>query len=130
MNNIQFLTLDDVLRNYKYMIELYGGSYGILDLGRLESALAYPRDLYEYENCDIFQIAAAYCYHIIKNHPFVDGNKRTGLLLTITFLEINNIVLEYDFESLYQFAISVADSGLSKEDIAQFFRDGQKIYKK
>ena len=77
---IEFLTLDDVLESHREQIRVYGGSEGLRDLGLLESAIAQPpagfggvplhRDLYE--------MAAAYLFHLVQNHPFIDGNKRVG----------------------------------------------------
>jgi len=125
--NIKFLNTQDVLILYKKVMSRYGGSYGIRDINLLDSAISQAKMLYQYEDCDIFQIAAVYFYHIIKNHPFVDGNKRTGLLATITFLEINNIKVNCDFDSLYQMTISVADSTCTKEEIAKFFSEIQKV---
>lgn len=70
-------------------IATHGGSYGILNEGLLESALARPRNLYAYEQADLFALAAAYGYGIAKNHAFIDGNKRTAFLVMFTFLKVN-----------------------------------------
>lgn len=69
---------------------------------------------------------AAYFFYIIKNHPFVDGNKRTGLLTAITFLEINNYSTDYEMESLYELTLDVADSRLTLDDVTQYFDSNQK----
>lgn len=65
----------------------------IRDKGLLSSALARPQNLFEYESVSIYQLAAAYAFGLVKNHPFADGNKRTALLAAYTFLRINNITL-------------------------------------
>jgi death on curing protein len=70
-------------------IAAHGGSYGVLNAGMLDSALARPQNLYVYEEANIFALAAAYGYGIAKNHAFVDGNKRTAFLVMFTFLKIN-----------------------------------------
>ncbi len=70
-------------------IAAHGGSYGILNEGLLESALARPQNLYAYERADLFALAAAYGYGIAKNHAFIDGNKRTAFLVMFTFLKVN-----------------------------------------
>lgn len=81
-NAMDFLTIDQVCLFHDDAIMMYGGSVGIRDLGLLESALAQPQMvLFGEPLCkDVYEVAAAYCFHIIKNHPFIDGNKRTGML--------------------------------------------------
>jgi len=71
----------------------HGGLPGIRDQGLLNSALARPKNLYQYQEADLFQIAACYAHSLVSNHPFADGNKRTALLATYTFLHINGIHL-------------------------------------
>ena len=73
----------------------HGGTSGVRDQGLLESALARPQNIEAYGNPkpNIFDLAAAYAYGIIKNHPFIDGNKRTGFLLTYIFLRLNGYEL-------------------------------------
>lgn len=67
-------------------------------------------------------MAAAYLFHIIKNHPFLDGSKRTGVLATLTFLDKNGIEIETDFDSLVNLALEVACSNVTKEQIAEFLK--------
>ena len=87
-----FLTLDDILESHQNQIATHGGSHGIRDLGLLESAIAQPEASFggQYLHVDLFEMAAAYLYHLVMNHPFVDGNKRVGLEASLIFLEINN----------------------------------------
>ena len=75
-----FLTLDEVLRIHLDQIERYGGQSGLRDLGLLESAVNMPRASFagRHAHTDLFEQAAAYLFHIVSNHPFIDGNKRTG----------------------------------------------------
>lgn len=82
MKEIEFLTLADILIIHKNQIELYGGEDGIRDISLLLSALAMPNSTFNgnYLHSDIFHMAAAYIYHICKNHPFIDGNKRVALV--------------------------------------------------
>ena len=86
-----FLTLADVIRIHVDQIERYGGLAGIRDLGLLQSALAMPGASYggEWLHRDLFEMAAAYAFHLSQNHPFVDGNKRTALASALVFLEPN-----------------------------------------
>jgi death-on-curing protein len=116
--------LDHVWRLHDRFIDAYGGVGGIRDLGLLESALAQPHaEFFGEPLCaDLYEMAAAYCFHIIQNHPFVDGNKRTGIISALVFLDRNGITLDIDFDSLYEIAISVASSEMSKEQLAEFFK--------
>jgi death-on-curing protein len=103
----------------------YGGSNGVRDMNLLESAIAQPSMFLfgQYVHNDIFHMAAAYSFHIIKNHPFVDGNKRTGIVSALAFLERNGIIMPDDFSSLYNFALEIASSKLDKEQIAEFYKN-------
>jgi death-on-curing protein len=82
-----FLTLDEVLEIHEQQIELYGGSHGVRDMNLLESALGVPQATFggEYLHPTVGAMAAAYLFHITQNHPFFDGNKRTGANAAITF---------------------------------------------
>ena len=96
MKDIVFLNLNDVLRIYKKIIPNSSLTNAVRDLKLLDSAVAQPQITMfgQYLYKDIFEMAAAYFFHIIKNHPFVDGNKRTGLVVAITFLERNEIIVD------------------------------------
>jgi len=123
-----FLTLDEVIEIHRDMIERYGGSFGIRDEGLLESAVAMPQAGFgeQYLHADVFEMAAAYLFHIVRNHPFVDGNKRTGAMAAFTFLKLNQVTLnagELKFERLVRAA---AEGKLGKEKIAEFFRNNSK----
>ena len=80
MVQTRFLTLEQVLRLHKASIDTFGGSHGLRDRGALASALAIPKAGFgdQYLHQSIYDKASAYLYHIVKNHPFVDGNKRSG----------------------------------------------------
>ena len=124
-----FLTQEEVLLAHETQIERYGGSTGIRDLGLLESALAMPSASFggTYLHADIYAMAAAYLFHIVSNHPFVDGNKRTGTVAAITFLDMNGYWFNEQSESdlddaLEALVLSVACGETGKEEIATFFR--------
>lgn len=80
---------------HDYLLELFGGAAGIRDEGGLASALERPKNLFAYSEASMFKLATAYASGIIRNHPFVDGNKRTGLAIALTFLEENG----YQFQA-------------------------------
>lgn len=125
MKAVRYLTVEEVIAIHEYAIREFGGSAGIASIARLESAVAMPRqtmfgeDLYP----DLFSKAAILIYALIKDHPFVDGNKRTGLFALFEFLERNGYTIAASDDDLYQFAIDIATSRLGKEQIAAWLRE-------
>lgn len=119
-----FLTLDDVLESHAEQIATYGGSAGIRDIGLLQSAIAQPEAMFGgiYLHADLFEMAAAYLFHITANHPFLDGNKRVGLEAAILFLEINGQSIDTTDEKLVELVLRVAQGESHKPEIAAFFR--------
>lgn len=119
-----FLTLDEVLALHADQIGRYGGALGVRDLALLQSALAVPRATFagDFLHATIHEMAAAYLFHIVKNHPFVDGNKRTGLIAAIAFLGLNGKMLEADPGELVAIVLGVADGTTDKPDLAVFLR--------
>jgi death-on-curing protein len=118
-----WVTVADAIRLHAMAIARFGGAAGIRDIGLLASALDQPQKAIEYgedKEKEIEYLAATYFFHVIKNHAFVDGNKRTGVLVTTRFLEINGFLLEMDFDTLYQLALDVAESRIKdKKEIAK-----------
>ncbi len=119
-----FLGLDEVVEIHRNMIERYGGIEGIRDVSLLESAVAMPQvgvgD--QYLHSDLFEMAAAYLFHIVRSHPFVDGNKRTGAMTAFTFLTLNRLTLtarESEFERVVR---KVAEGKIDKTKLAEFLR--------
>lgn len=119
-----FLTIDDVLETHAEQIARYGGGEGLRDAGLLESALAQPAAMFEgqYLHADLFQMAGAYLYHLVKNHPFVDGNKRVALEAALLFLEINGHAVEATDEELVDLVLGTAQGQTTKPQIAEFLR--------
>lgn len=119
-----FLDLEQVMRLHASMIERYGGTEGTRDVGLLQSAVAMPLMAYggEYLHADVFEMATAYLYHIVQNHPFLDGNKRTGAATAIVFLAMNGVQIEADEDGLVELTLSVACGQSGKAEIAEFFR--------
>lgn len=122
---ITFLTLDEVLAIHADMIHRYGGSMGIRDAGLLQSAVAMPQASFggEFLHGDLFEMAAAYLYHLVQNHPFVDGNKRVGAASAVVFLIMNGVEPTASEDALEQMVLSVATGQLGKTRIAGFFRE-------
>ncbi len=122
---IILIDVADVIRLHDDVIARFGGMPGLRDRGLLESAVQHPLDVIEYgqeEEHEIHYLAAIYFFHIIKNHAFYDGNKRTGLLTTLTFLSRNGCVLDVDGDELYDLALETARSSRSVQEIAHFFK--------
>lgn len=104
-------------------ISIQGGGSGIRDRGLLESALSRPRNLYQYNNPDLFNLAASYTHGIVKNHPFVDGNKRAGFLAGTAFLELNGFRFAASESLATQAITNLAAGELSEAELAEFFRN-------
>ena len=124
----KFLTLDDALEVHRDQIERYGGTLGVRDNGLLESALAAPQSGFggNYLHADLFEMASAYLFHLVQNHPFLDGNKRVGAAAALTFLVMNGIETKIPNQALVQMVLSVAQGRTEKMVIADFFRQNAK----
>ena len=127
MDQIEFLELSDVMQIHVDQIANYGGSIDIRDPNLLESAIEQPRATYggSYLHAFPFEMAAAYLFHIVMNHPFVDGNKRTGTVAALVFLEWNGIAIEAKPGEVSDLTLAVASSQKGKREIAMFFESHQ-----
>ena len=107
-----------------FALLIAGGLAGVRDAGLLESAVSMPRAAFSGErlHCDLFEMAAAYLFHVVSNHPFIDGNKRTGAAAALVFLLMNGVRLEADEEGLEATTRAVARGEADKAQIAGFFR--------
>jgi death-on-curing protein len=117
-----FLTLQEVLEIHRDQIARYGGSPGIRDLGLLQSALAQPAATLggQFLHADLIEMAAAYLFHIVQNHPFVDGNKRVGTVAAIVFLAMNDVELDVPGNELQSLVLHVASGEANKAAIVAF----------
>ena len=120
----RFLTLEEVIEIQADQIERYGGSPGTRDKDLLQSAVAMPESGFgeHYLHTDLLEMAAAYLFHLVQNHPFVDGNKRVGAMAAFTFLKLNGLTLtasNMEFESV---VLSVARGKMGKAGVAEFLR--------
>lgn len=124
MNDPIFLTLDHILQIHAYQIEEHGGSAALLNMDLLESALAMPRQSFgdQYAHADLAGMAAAYLFHIVKNHAFEDGNKRAGVHASLIFLDLNGFPLDITDDDVVSLGIGIATGEMSKEGAAGFFR--------
>lgn len=116
----EFLTVDDVLALHAQQLARYGGAAGLRDRALLDSAVAQPQASFggAWLHPDLWTMAAAYLFHLVQNHPFVDGNKRTGLLSALVFLSLNGVTLDQATPALYDLTMAVADGRLDKPALA------------
>jgi death-on-curing protein len=120
---VRFLSIDEVLALHAQQIRLFGGAAGVRDLGLLESAVGSAAATFDgaFLNETLFDMAAAYLYGICRNHPFVDGNKRTATATALVFLELNGVWIEADEDEFYELVIGVAEGAVDKAALASFF---------
>ncbi|MGH7200796.1 MAG: type II toxin-antitoxin system death-on-curing family toxin [Planctomycetaceae bacterium] len=121
----EFLSLDEVVAIHRDQIEHYGGSPGIRDAGLLQSSVQMPAATFggQYLHSGLCEMAAAYLFHIVQNHPFVDGNKRVGAVAAHVFLQLNGLTLNAAEEDYEDLVMATARGEMSKSTIAEFFRD-------
>ena len=113
----------DALALHERLLSIHGGAEGLRDLALLESALARPRQLRAYaDESEIIDLAAAYTFGIVRNHPFVDGNKRTGFVVGILFIEINGLGFTASEEEAAQAVLQLASGDIDEPDYAAFLR--------
>ncbi len=102
----------------------HGGSPGIRDAGLVESALAHPRHVWQYENgASVPRLAAAYAYALTSDHPFTDGNKRVALVVLLLFLDLDGWQLEVPEEELYVHMLELAAGNISEARLASWLED-------
>jgi death-on-curing protein len=118
-----WLTRQIIVAIHDEQLAVHGGTAGLRDEGLLESALDRPRNRWAYEQAELAELAAAYAFGIARNHPFVDGNKRTSLLALYTFLGVNGIdfvVAEADAAAMI---LALAAGEVSEESLVRWIRD-------
>jgi len=117
-----WLTREAVLAIHAQLLARFGGSSGIRDDNMLESALAKPRQLHAYGQPNAYEMAAAYAFGIVKNHPFIDGNKRAGFVAAYTFLGINGIDFTASEEEAVIFTRGLAAGDVTIEEYTLWLR--------
>lgn len=122
---MRYLELEEVLILHSYQISTYGGADNIRDLKLLESALSRPqtqlsgKDMFE----SVSEKATIYAIGIIQNHPFIDGNKRTGIHAMLTFLELNNVFVEFNSNEIVKLAYDIANREVTIKEVESFIID-------
>lgn len=122
---MRYLTIDEVLVLHAYQIEKFGGSPNVLDIRLLESALARPQTILSGKNMfpDTYEKAAVLATGIINNHPFVDGNKRTGIHAMLVFLELNDIKISFDDKKLAKLGNDIARKAYNTKEVAKYLKE-------
>ena len=124
MKTPTFLGVDEVLAIHAHVVDRYGGDPGVRDVGLLQSALGMPEATFDgaFLHPSLAEMAAAYLFHISRNHPFVDGNKRTALASALAFLQLNGMRLAATEDELVELSLGVAAGRTTKADAAVFFQ--------
>jgi death-on-curing protein len=119
-----FISLGEVLEIHQDQVTRYGGAAGIRDMELLKSALGIPSATYggRFLHTDVHEMAAAYLFHLVKDHPFIDGNKRVGAVTALVFLDLNGFVFYAPEDDLAEMVLAVARGELGKADVAVFIR--------
>jgi death-on-curing protein len=121
---VKFLTLTEILEIHRDQISRYGGATGIRDIELLKSALGIPMATYsgEFLHTDVYEMAAAYLFHPVKNHPFLDCNKRVGAVAALVFLLLNGHDFDAPEDDFAEVVLSVARGEIDKAEVAVFIR--------
>ena len=122
MNSWQWIVEGVIIAVHAEQIAEHGGKNGLRDRGLLSSALARPRNMAGYKAPTVFDLAAAYAYGIVKNHPFIDGNKRTGFLVAYIFLAMNGWKLIASEASAVEAVLALASGGMSEAEFADWLK--------
>ena len=117
-----FLRREQIDRQHRQSLRLFGGADGIRSEDGLESAIAAPEQEHFYKGTDIFEIAAAYAFHIAQAQAYIDGNKRTAVACALIFLEGNGVPTDGDAFPLYEALVAVGERRMNKAELAERFR--------
>lgn len=122
----QWIALDVVSTIHEEQLAQHGGAPGVRDNGLLQSALAKPEQLAHYGSPDVFELAAAYAFGISRNHPFIDGNKRTGWVVARLFLLLHGIDRNANDEQCYLAMLQLAEGTSTQNQFAEWLRTNTK----
>jgi death-on-curing protein len=122
VNEPVFLTVAQVKWLHNKTIQVFGGASGIRDTSLFEGAVIHPQQFFYYTQADLFEVAAAYAYHIAQAQSCFDGNKRTGVAAALLFLDLNKVSIKFDSIPLYEAMIAVAEKRMDQRQLATLFR--------
>ncbi len=119
-----FISEEEIHVIHGDQLQRYGGSAGLRDLGLLQSALAQPSASFggQWLHRDLFEMAAAYLFSLVMNHPFVDGNKRVGGMAALAFLQINGVFVASEEDAYADLVLAVASGKAARDDVVKFLR--------
>ena len=117
-----FLSVPQVAALHRFALEQHGGQDGLRDAAAFESAVQQPRNVWFYTGGDLFEVAAAYAFHLAESQAFLDGNKHTGMAAALTFLRLNGKTLTRHTDELYAAMITIAARQMGKSELAALFR--------
>jgi death-on-curing protein len=120
-----WLTRQMVVAIHDEQLTIHGGASGLRDEGLLESALDRPKNRWSYEQAELAELAAAYAFGIARNHPFVDGNKRTSLLALYTFLGVNGVDFAVHEAEAAAIILALAAGEVSEESLTRWIKDNR-----
>ena len=119
----EWLTAEDVIDAHARQLRIFGGATGIRDEGGLESALSRPVNKWRYESLELPELAAAYAFGIVRNHPFVDGNKRAGFMAMVGFLILNGVDFAPDPVEATAIILALAANEIDETGLARWIKD-------
>lgn len=123
MSEPLWINKEDVYKIHTEQLAEHGGFPGVRDKGLVESSLSRPQNLFFYQKPSLFDLAAAYAYGIIKNHPFLDGNKRTSFVISVLFLRLNGYGLFTTSLDKITTFLNLADGSISEKEMSQWFKE-------
>lgn len=117
-----FLSVAQVAALHRFALEQHGGQDGLRDAAAFESAVLHPQNVWLYAQGDLFDMAAAYAFHLAESQAFLDGNKRTGMAAALTFLKLNGKTVTRHTDELYAAMIAIAERQIGKPELAALLR--------
>jgi death-on-curing protein len=117
-----FLSVAQVAALHRFALEAHGGQDGLRDSTAFESAVMQPQNVWYYAGGDLFEIAAAYAFHLAESQAFLDGNKRTGMAAALTFLRLNGRTIPRNTDELYAAMLAIAARQIGKPELAALLR--------
>ena len=125
----EWVTVEDAVLFHASLIATFGGSDGVRDQGLLESALDRPRNIFARESKELFALAAAYAHGIVRNHPFVDGNKRAAFVVARVFLGLNDVAFDPPDAEAVVMVEALASGELGQAEFADWLRKHSAVRK-